>query len=182
MRRKLIAGNWKMNLDREQATALAVALAAQVEQGSADAAVCPPFVHLHAVGVALAGSPVALGAQNMYSQSGGAFTGEISPDMLVDCGCRYVILGHSERRHVMGETNQDVSAKTLLAVEKGLTPIVCVGETLEQREADKTREVVAEQMQGSLEGLTAEQAERLVIAYEPVWGDRDGQGCDSGAG
>ncbi len=169
MSRKLIAGNWKMNLNGAEAEALAGAIAAGSADAPADIAVCPPFVYLPTVAQALAGSAVALGAQNMYSQEGGAFTGEISPAMLLDVGCRYVILGHSERRHVMGETDAQVNAKVHLALAKGLTPIVCVGETLQEREDGRTTDVVGAQFRDSLQGLTAEQAATIVIAYEPVW-------------
>jgi len=170
MRRTFIAGNWKMNLDRTAAVDLAagVAKAAEVVEG-VDLAVCPPAVYLDAVAGALAGSKVGLGAQNMYHEPKGAFTGEISATMLGDVGCRYVILGHSERRHVLGESDDLINKKVLAALEAGLTPIVCVGELLEQREAGQTGEVIRRQFDGSLAGLSAEQLAALVIAYEPVW-------------
>ena len=170
MRRPFIAGNWKMNLSRAECVALAKEVAEKVGATSAvEVAVCPPSVYLAAVADAIQGSAVGLGAQNVYHEANGAFTGEISTSMLLDVGCRYVILGHSERRHVIGETNQDVNRKVLASLAAGLTPIVCVGELLAEREAGETREVVQEQMSGSLAGLTAEQAARIVIAYEPVW-------------
>ena len=134
-----------------------------------DVAVCPPAVYLHDVGAAIRGSAVQLGAQNMHFEKDGAFTGEISASMLTDLGCRYVILGHSERRQYFGETDATVNRKTLVALDSGLTPIVCVGETLEERESGKTEHVVATQIKGSLAGLSAQQGEKLVIAYEPVW-------------
>ncbi|QDU57861.1 triose-phosphate isomerase [Aeoliella mucimassa] len=170
MRRTLIAGNWKMNTDH----ATAVALAEGVAKGAgdvenADLLVCPPFIYLESVNKALANSPVALGAQNMYAQPNGAFTGEVSASMLTDVGAEYVILGHSERRNILGETDAVVNEKTIAALEAGLVPIVCVGELLEQREAGKTAEVIEEQFKGSLAGLSAEQVAKLVIAYEPVW-------------
>jgi len=170
MRRPFIAGNWKMNLDRAAAVALAegVAKGAEGVEG-ADLAVCPPFVYLGAVAKAVAGSKVALGAQNMYHQPEGAFTGEISAAMLADLGCRYVILGHSERRHVLGETDQEINQKVHAALAAGLTPIVCVGELLSEREAGQTFEVIRTQFDGSLAGLSAGQMLELVIAYEPVW-------------
>jgi triosephosphate isomerase len=150
MRCPLIAGNWKMNLDRASAVALAEGVAKQAGSvEGADLAVCPPSPYLDAVGRAVAGSPVALGAQNMYHEPQGAYTGEISAAMLWDLGCRYVILGHSERRHILGETDQQVNQKVHAALEAGLTPIICLGELLAQREA--------EPMAG------------IVIAYEPVW-------------
>ena len=170
MRRPFIAGNWKMNLDRASAAALAEALARQAEAVSdVDLAVCPPSVYIDAVGKALAGSPIALGAQNVYHQPSGAYTGEISVAMLKDLGCRYVILGHSERRHVLGETDEQINEKVLAALGAGLTPIVCVGELLEQREAGQTLEVIRRQFDGSLAGLSAPQMGQIVLAYEPVW-------------
>ncbi len=170
MRRPFIAGNWKMNLDRAKAVALAegVAKAAASVEG-VDMAVCPPSCYLEAVGKAVAGSKVALGAQNMYHEKEGAFTGELSASMLLDVGCKYVILGHSERRHILGETDADINKKVLAALAAGLSPIVCVGELLSEREAGKTAEVIRTQFDGSLAGLTEEQMLKIVIAYEPVW-------------
>jgi triosephosphate isomerase len=159
-----------MNTNRADAVALAAGLAAgAAEFSDVDLAVCPPSVYLDAVSAAVAGSPIALGAQNMYHEAGGAFTGELSAAMLLDVGCALVILGHSERRHVMGETNKDVNRKVHAALAAGLTPIVCVGELLEEREAGRTAEVIAEQFAGSLEGVSAEDMARCVMAYEPVW-------------
>jgi triosephosphate isomerase len=170
MRRTLIAGNWKMNMDRAGAVALAGAVAKRAgEFGHLDLLVCPPSVYLMPVGEALAGTPVALGAQNMYHEAKGAYTGEISAKMLLDVGCRYVVLGHSERRHILGESDADVNKKTLAALAAGLVPIVCVGELLAEREAGKTGEVIRRQFDGSLAGVTAGQIEKVVIAYEPVW-------------
>lgn len=170
MRRPFIAGNWKMNLDMASASALAegVAKGAETVDG-ADLAVCPPAVYLDAVGKAVAGSKVALGAQNMYHEPKGAYTGEVSATMLLDVGCRYIILGHSERRHIMGETDQDVNKKVLVALEAGMVPIVCVGELLAEREAGQTQKVIRRQFEGSLAGLSPEQFTQIVIAYEPVW-------------
>ncbi|MFO7534817.1 MAG: triose-phosphate isomerase [Kiritimatiellia bacterium] len=169
MRSKFIAGNWKMN----KTVTEAVALATGVKNGFSPksgvmAALCPPFTALDAVGKALAGSPLALGAQNMHWEKEGAFTGEVSAAMLVDMKCSYVILGHSERRTFFGETDAIVNRKTRAALAAGLKPIVCVGETLEQRQAGKTADVITEQVLGSL----AEQGpslDKIVIAYEPVW-------------
>jgi triosephosphate isomerase len=170
MRRPFIAGNWKMNLDRASAVALAEGVAGRAEGvEGVDLAVCPPSVYLDAVGRAVAGSQVALGAQNMYHAPGGAFTGEISAAMLCDLGCQYVILGHSERRHIIGETDEQINRKVHAALEAGLKPIVCVGELLAEREAGQTREVIRRQFHGSLAGLSAEQLAGIVIAYEPVW-------------
>jgi len=170
MKRPLIAGNWKMNLDREQA----IALAKGVADGAAtltdvDWLVCPPSVYLDAVGRELANSPVSLGAQNVYHEANGAFTGELSLAMLKDVGCSYVILGHSERRHVMGETDEEIQRKVVAALAAGITPIVCVGELLEDRDAGRTADVVSAQFSGSLKDLSAQQVHACVLAYEPVW-------------
>ncbi|MEN1681681.1 MAG: triose-phosphate isomerase, partial [Planctomycetota bacterium] len=134
-----------------------------------DLLVCPPSVYLAPVGEALSGKPVALGAQNMCCQDNGAFTGEISHSMLTDIGAEYVILGHSERRTIFGETDTNVNDKTKKAIEAGLAPIVCVGELLEEREADKTAEVVKTQIEGALAGIPEDKISGVVIAYEPVW-------------
>ncbi|MBM4002243.1 MAG: triose-phosphate isomerase [Planctomycetes bacterium] len=172
MRRPLIAGNWKMNLSRSESLALARQLAASVASGNgAEVVVCPPFAWLDSVGQAVAGSAVALGAQNVYFEPNGAFTGETSAAMLVDVGCKYVILGHSERRQLLAETNAIVNRKLQAALAAGLRPIVCVGETLAEREAGKTADIIQEQFSGSLAGVPAAQLIEggLVIAYEPVW-------------
>jgi len=170
MRRIFIAGNWKMNTDRASAVALAQGIAARAgEAGHVDLAVCPPSVYLDAVAAAVKGSPVGLGAQNMYHEPKGAFTGELSAAMLLDVGCQYVILGHSERRHILGETDEMINRKVLAALDAGLKPIVCVGELLEEREAGRTAEVIRTQFEGSLAGLSDKQMAGTVIAYEPVW-------------
>jgi triosephosphate isomerase len=170
MLRKLIAGNWKMNTDRTSAVALAKGVAAGAGQHKGvDLLVCPPAVYLAPVGEAIAGSSVALGAQNMYYEGNGAFTGELSAAMLKDVGCTHIILGHSERRHILMETDADVNKKTLAALAAGLVPIVCVGELLSEREAGRTAAVIKSQFDGSLAGVSAEQIEKTVIAYEPVW-------------
>jgi triosephosphate isomerase len=159
-----------MNLDRSGAVGLARGVAERARQiKGADLVVCPPAVYLEAVGQALAGSPVGLGAQNMYCERAGAFTGEISAAMLVDLGCRYVILGHSERRQLLGESSNLVSRKARAALAAGLTPIICVGELLEEREAGRTRQVIQQQFTGSLAGMDGAQASQIVLAYEPVW-------------
>ena len=170
MRRPLIVGNWKMNLNRRQAVELAEAVARGVGANCpADVAVCPPSVYLDAVGAALQGSPVGLGAQNVYHQPDGAFTGELSTAMLKDVGCRFVIVGHSERRHILGETNADVNQKLLAVLAAGLEPILCVGEKLEERQSGRTKDVVREHLETGLEGVSTQDAARVVIAYEPVW-------------
>ena len=170
MRRPFIAGNWKMNTNRGTAAALAEGVAKGAESvAGVDLAVCPPSCYLETVGRAIAGSNVALGAQNMYHQPDGAFTGELSAAMLRDLGCTYVILGHSERRHIFGETDEAVNRKVHAALAAGLTPIVCVGELWAEREAGRTMEVIRRQVEGSLAGLSPEHIGGLVIAYEPVW-------------
>src|SRR3954451_22843911 len=170
MRRKLIAGNWKMNTDRASAIKLARAIVGRAGMYAAvDLLVCPPFVNLAPVSEVVKGSKVALGAQNLYHQPNGAFTGEISAAMLVDVGCSYVILGHSERRHILKETDADVNKKTLAALTAGLVPIVCVGELLAEREAGQTAAVIRRQFEGSLASVSPEDIAKTVIAYEPVW-------------
>ncbi|WP_422925898.1 triose-phosphate isomerase [Singulisphaera sp. PoT] len=171
MRPLFIAGNWKMNPSTSEA---AVALAEAVKAGvgtSAEVrvAVCPPSVFLHHVDAVLSGSPIGLGAQNMHWKPDGAYTGELSGAMLQDIGCTHVILGHSERRHGLHETDAQINAKLHAAIGIGLIPIVCIGETLEERQADQTNDVVAGQMTGSLAGLSPEQMAGVVLAYEPVW-------------
>ena len=170
-RTKIVAGNWKMNLDRAQARALATAVVArQAAAGSAELVLCPPSVYIESVVAAVGpGGTVAVGGQNMHDKAAGAFTGEVAPAMLVDLGCRHVILGHYERRTLFGETDAQVNAKCRTALAAGLTPIVCVGETLEEREAGRTAAVVTTQVRGSLGGLSAADLEKVVIAYEPVW-------------
>ncbi|MEX2113640.1 MAG: triose-phosphate isomerase [Pirellulales bacterium] len=170
MRRPFIAGNWKMNLNRDEAVALATAVAAGMAGfDGVDVAVCPPNVYLDAVSQVVSGTRLGLGAQNVYFEPDGAFTGETSAAMLNDLGCQYVILGHSERRHILGETNANVNKKVKVALAAGLTPIVCVGELLSEREAGQTAAVIEGQFDGSLAGLSAEQMAAVVLAYEPVW-------------
>ncbi len=171
MRTLFVAGNWKMNPGTAEA---AVALAEAVKSGVGQAvsvlvAVCPPAVFLHRVDAVLAGSPIGLGGQNMHARADGAYTGEISGAMLVDAGCTHVILGHSERRHGLGETDEMVNGKLLAALAAQLIPIVCVGETRVERESDLTEDVVARQLDRSLAGLAPEQMAGVVLAYEPVW-------------
>ena len=177
MRRPFIAGNWKMNLNRASAVALAEGVARRAEAiEGVDVAVCPPSCYLDAVGRAIAGSKVALGAQNMYHERDGAFTGELSAAMLRDLGCKYVILGHSERRHILGETDEAINKKVHAALAAGLVPIVCVGELLAEREAGQTLAVIRRQFDGSLAGLSAEQIENGGDCLRTGLGDRHGQG------
>ena len=169
MRRPLIAGNWKMNLNRSDAVALGQAIASADVGVGAEVLICPSHVYLDSVSAAISGSQVALGGQDVYFEASGAFTGETSASMLVDVGCSYVILGHSERRNVIGETDQLINKKVKAALAAGLTPILCVGELLEQREAGETHEVVKSQFLGSLADISDEEMRKIVIAYEPVW-------------
>jgi triosephosphate isomerase len=171
MRRFFVAGNWKMNLLTKSAVDLAGALARELpaELPKVQVAVCPPFPYLPAVGQAIAGNGVELGAQNAWHEKPGAFTGEVAVEMLVDVGCRWVILGHSERRLILGETDELVCKKSHRAIEAGLSVILCVGETLKQRESNQTDQVLDSQMQGSLASIDAGAVAKLVIAYEPVW-------------
>jgi len=171
MRPLFIAGNWKMNPATAEA---AVGLAEAVKTGLGQAAdvlvaVCPPSAFLHQVDAALAGSPVGLGGQNMHWKPEGAYTGEVSGAMLNDAGCTHVILGHSERRHGLGETDAQVNAKLHAALRVGLIPIVCIGETIEERQAGQTDDVVIGQLTGSLAGLSPGPMAGVVLAYEPVW-------------
>jgi triosephosphate isomerase len=159
-----------MNLNRGQSLSLVQSLVESLRGVSdVDIAVCPPAVYLGELGKALHATNIGLGAQNVNSKSEGAYTGEISCSMLKDVGCRYVILGHSERRAIYGETDSMVNEKLHAVLAAGLTPIVCVGETLEQREAGQTQQVVRSQCMGSLAGLTEDQMLKTVLAYEPVW-------------
>jgi triosephosphate isomerase len=170
MRRKFVAGNWKMNKTSEEGLALAREVARLLADfDGADVALCPPFTALDAVASAVRGSKIALGAQNMHWEKSGAFTGEVSAAMLLASGCRYVILGHSERRALFGETDEIVNRKAHAALAAGLSPIVCVGERLEEREAGKTLAVVSSQVRKSLESLGPKDMLKVTLAYEPVW-------------
>ncbi len=171
-RKKLIAGNWKMYKGLEEARALAKAIAQGLPPGTdPDVVIFPTFPCLTAVIDAVAGSahPIAVGAQNMHPEAEGAFTGEVSGPIIRSTGATYVILGHSERRHIFGESDQFVGKKVRAALDLGLTPVLCVGEKLEEREAGRTFEVVGRQLKAGLEGLDAAKIARVVIAYEPVW-------------
>ncbi|ARN57438.1 triose-phosphate isomerase [Sedimentisphaera salicampi] len=171
MRKPFIAANWKMNTDSQYA----VELASGLEKAIADVkgvnvAVCPPFVYLQSVAKSLSvDGNVAVGSQDVYFESNGAFTGEISCEMLKDVCCSYVITGHSERRHVIGESDELINKKTIAALEAGIKPILCIGELLEEREADKTSQVCERQLREGLKGISEEQLAEVTIAYEPVW-------------
>jgi triosephosphate isomerase len=169
-RRKLVAGNWKMNTTLAEAKALAAAVAHGVGASTkAEVAVCPPYLWIPAVAEALKGSPVALGAQDVSWETKGAFTGEVSPGMLLEAGCKYAIIGHSERRHILGESDSNINHKVHTALEAGLHVILCMGETLAERDRNLQERVFQRQVYAALAGLTDEQFHRLVIAYEPVW-------------
>jgi|SRR5579863_3285262 len=171
MRRLFVAGNWKMNTLGQSAVELAGALARAVpaKLPAVEVAVCPPFPYLAGVATAVKGTGVELGAQNVWHEKPGAFTGEVAVEMLVDVGCRWVIIGHSERRQILGETDEVISKKTLASLAQGLSVILCVGETLAQRQAGETERVLDSQMQGSLAGVAEQAFGKIVIAYEPVW-------------
>jgi triosephosphate isomerase len=169
MRKPIIAGNWKMNKTPEEAAQLVAELIPLVKDAKCDVVVCPPAVCLAAVAPVLKGTNVKLGAQNVHFAPKGAFTGELSAEMLKAVGCEYVLIGHSERRQFFGETDKTVNKRTVAAVQAGLTPIVCVGEMKDEREAGYTDAIVAYQTLMALTGLTTEQIEAIVVAYEPVW-------------
>ena len=172
MRKPFVAGNWKMNTDSRTSVDLAERIASgsmEIAGQSATIMVCPPFVYLQTVTKALSASSVAVGAQDIYFEANGAFTGEISTSMLKDIGCIYCLCGHSERRHVIGETDELVNKKVTAAIGGGLLPILCVGELLDERKALKTNEVVTRQLKEGLSGLSAEKLSAVTIAYEPVW-------------
>ena len=168
-RRPFVAGNWKCNGTLAEAHALARQIINVPEAGRIDTAVCPPFTTLHSVAPLLKGSSVWLGAQDLFWEAKGAFTGEVSPAMLVDVGCRYVIIGHSERRTHFGETDANVQRKLVAALASGLMAILCIGETLIEREMNRTFEVLTRQLDGALNGRAETDAAKIVIAYEPVW-------------
>ncbi|WP_129670709.1 triose-phosphate isomerase [Candidatus Chloroploca sp. Khr17] len=170
MRTPIIAGNWKMFKTVGEAVELVKALLAEVSSlEGREVVICPPFTALYALRPLLVGTRLGLGAQNVYHETQGAYTGEIAPGMLVDVGCQYVILGHSERRQYFGETDASVSRKLRAALTAGLTPIVCVGETKTERDAGQAETVVGSQIQGSLAGLTPTEMAKCIVAYEPVW-------------
>lgn len=170
MRTPLIAGNWKMNLLRGDARPLSKAIAAEADKhDDVEVLLCPPFPLLDTVDDAITGSKAHLGAQNVHFEKSGAFTGEVSASMLKDAGCDYVIVGHSERRQYFGETDATVRHKAKAALEVDLIPIICVGETLEEREDGSTPTIIERQISGALERMKPADVERVVIAYEPVW-------------
>lgn len=169
MRKSIIAGNWKMNNTPSQAVELIEAIKPLVKDAKCDVVVCPTFVCLDAASKALAGSNIGLGAQNVHFEEKGAFTGEISTGMLKELQVGYVVIGHSERRQYFGETDEVVAKRSLAAITAGITPIICVGETLEQRQNGTTFEIVKKQTEAALDLMSAAQVSASVIAYEPVW-------------
>ena len=168
MRKVLIAGNWKMNGTASEAAALLAGLSG-VLQNRAEMLICPPFTALSAARPVAEAAGISLGAQNVYPEAKGAFTGEISPAMLLEAGCTYCIVGHSERRQILGETNAFINRKVRALLDAGITPILCVGETKAERAAEKTEAVVGEEIECGTAGLSEAEAARLVIAYEPIW-------------
>jgi len=171
MRQKFVAGNWKMNRTADEAVELIEALKPLVADmtGKVEVAVCPPYTSLAAAKGALEGTGIGLGAQNMHWEASGAYTGELTAEMLLTTGCTHVILGHSERRQYFGETDEGVNKKLKAALAAGLKPIVCIGETLEEREAGRIEDVVLGQLRGGLEGLSKSDMAAVTLAYEPVW-------------
>lgn len=168
-RKKIIAGNWKMNMTPSEAVALVETLKPLVQNEDVDVVFGVPAIDIVPVAEACKGTNIAVAAENMYFEENGAYTGEISPKMLVDAGVKYVILGHSERRDYFKETDADVNKKVLKAIEHGITPIMCCGESLEQREQGITMDFIRQQVKIGLQNVTADQAKKMVIAYEPIW-------------
>ena len=169
MRKAIIAGNWKMNKTVDEAVAYINEFKALVKDATCDVVLCVPFIALDAAVKAAAGSNVKIGAQNMHFEESGAFTGEVSPKMLTSIGVDYVVIGHSERRQYFAETDETCNLKVKKAIEHKLFPILCCGETLEERETDKTEEVIGAQIKADLEGVSEADLEKVVIAYEPIW-------------
>ena len=169
MRKKIVAGNWKMNMTPAKAVELINSLKNEINTNEVDVVVCPPYVCLPAVLDAVKGTNIAVGAQNMHFEESGAYTGEIAPSMLVELGVKYVIIGHSERRQYFAETDVTVNKKVLKAIEHNLVPILCVGESLEEREQGITIDLVRLQTKVALKDVKAEDAKKVVIAYEPIW-------------
>ena len=169
MRKPIIAGNWKMNMTPSEAVRLVEELKPLVKDAKCNVVICPPYVDLPAAAEAIKGSNIHLGAQNIHWADKGAFTGEVSADMLKELGVEYAIIGHSERRQYFGETDEAVNKRAKAAIAAGITPIVCVGESLEERESGLTGKKVSGQVQKDIEGIAASDAARLVIAYEPIW-------------
>ena len=181
MRKPLIAANWKMHKTHHGAEEFVKSFLQMLSQDQGvEVLICPSFTSLESLGRGIGGSKIKLGAQNMHWEEKGAFTGEVSPEMLMKIGCSYVILGHSERRQIFGETDAAVNKKIRAAFNFGLIPLVCVGETLEEREAGHTKEKVKKQVEAALEGLEVKQVEKMVVAYEPIWAIGTGKTASAG--
>lgn len=179
MRQPLIAGNWKMYKTISEATQLLNELKNTVgQEKDVEVAVCPPFTALSTAAGILAGTSIRLGAQNLFWEKEGAYTGEVAPGMLKELGCHYVVLGHSERREYFGETDETVNKKVHATYAAGMIPIVCVGESLEQRKAGETEQLVKSQTEKGMAGLSPENAAKLVVAYEPIWAIGTGLSSD----
>lgn len=177
MRQPIIIGNWKMNLSRQESKTLCSEIAKHNPSPTIEIGVCPPSIHIHTVQSTLSESAINWGAQNCYSESHGAYTGEISVNMLTDYGCKYVILGHSERRTLFKETNQDINAKLRLCLDHDLVPILCVGESLKERENNEEKIVILTQLRECLHSISADSfmLRQCIIAYEPIWAIGTGQ-------
>ncbi len=169
MRQSLVMGNWKLNGSRSEGLALANAIAAGLKEGDQGIAVCVPYVYLSDVHGAIENTPLALGAQNVADQESGAYTGEISAAMLKECGCTYALVGHSERRSYYGDTDETVATRFCQAQKQGIVPVLCIGETLEERESDTTFAVIDKQLNAVINMAGIDALENSVIAYEPVW-------------
>ena len=180
MRKKIIAGNWKMNMTPSEAKALCEMLVPLIKGTKNEVVFCVPAVDVTTVVKAVKGSGIKVGGENIYFEDKGAFTGETSADMLLDAGAKYVILGHSERREYFKETDADINKKVLKALEKGLVPILCCGESLEQREQGITIDWIRMQLKIALQGVSADQAKGMVIAYEPIWAIGTGKTATTG--
>jgi triosephosphate isomerase len=180
MRKPIIAGNWKMTMSIAEAQSFIAAIKDQIDGKNVEAVICAPFTMLKDVKEATAGTAIKVGAQNMHYEESGAFTGEISVTMLKELAVDYVIVGHSERREYFNETDETVNKKVLKALEHNILPILCCGETLEQRDADKTKDVVKKQVQKGLRGVDKEGLTKIVIAYEPIWAIGTGKTATSG--
>ncbi len=179
MRKPIIAGNWKMHKSIKEGVEFVEAIKDDVKGTDVEVLLCAPYTLLQDLVKAAKGTNVQIGAQNMHYEDNGAFTGEVTADMLLEIGVTHVIIGHSERRQYFNETNETVNLKTLKALSKGLVPVVCVGETLEQREADETKAVCKEQVEAAFKGVSAADATKVIVAYEPIWAIGTGKTASS---
>lgn len=179
MRKAIIAGNWKMNNTKKESKALLEELIPLVKNADVDIVICPSYLSLEGVADLTKDTAIKVGAQNMHFEDSGAFTGEISAEMLKELGIEYVIIGHSERRQYFNERNETVNKKVIKALQSNLIPILCVGETLEEREENKAQSILTSQVQQGLKGLSREQIEKIIIAYEPIWAIGTGKTASS---